>query len=287
MRLPGSDPDLPPRMRGSLAVLHLADLVRGSTPAYAGIPQVVQELARGRTVYPRVCGDPVLRAEDAELARGLPPRMRGSRRKTAQGLHGCWSTPAYAGIPCAGAPARSRDPVYPRVCGDPSRSARLASRILGLPPRMRGSRGGGVPSRAARRSTPAYAGIPGSSQRNPRPRMVYPRVCGDPGRGALPCRGVDGLPPRMRGSRRRLAHAGRGRGSTPAYAGIPRAATTCSHQGSVYPRVCGDPRLVGAIPRHPAGLPPRMRGSHGRSRHHQRGRGSTPAYAGIPDRSDG
>ena len=69
---------LPPRMRGSRHLDHVAGEATGSTPTYAGITRAARSSRDRSWVYPHVCGD----HPSAKLRRccstGLPPRMRGS-----------------------------------------------------------------------------------------------------------------------------------------------------------------------------------------------------------------
>ena len=71
---------LPPRTRGSLLHRRLDPGNRRSTPAYAGITGHRGRHGSGPQVYPRVRGDHVTAGLDAQAARGLPPRTRGSQR---------------------------------------------------------------------------------------------------------------------------------------------------------------------------------------------------------------
>ncbi len=232
---------LPPRMRGSLVGDGRCPVPERSTPAYAGIPGEAALLAGLHAVYPRVCGDPRRGSATRGSTRGLPPRMRGSRRPIRTPVRCGRSTPAYAGIPPEAGPCVRAVPVYPRVCGDPADPNAEGEIRLGLPPRMRGSLEGRHLDGQVARSTPAYAGIPPPVRMRPASGAVYPRVCGDPPATCNDRSYMHGLPPRMRGSpagdpQRRPTHR-----STPAYAGIPSCSASARAASSVYPRVCGDP----------------------------------------------
>ncbi len=273
---------LPPRMRGSRTRPHRIDLQLRSTPAYAGIPERTVGQSGPPPVYPRVCGDPTLPVAPADLAMGLPPRMRGSQQFEQPQPRRARSTPAYAGIPGIPAAPGRRAGVYPRVCGDPRRSRIWKPSNGGLPPRMRGSQLADLVRHPRPGSTPAYAGIPPSRGCRPRRSPVYPRVCGDP-RSLKTCPStVLGLPPRMRGSRTGAADRSETDRSTPAYAGIPPSSPSSETSTWVYPRVCGDPDQYEYTASYHDGLPPRMRGSRRRCTPRGRAGRSTPAYAGIP-----
>ena len=171
--------------------------------------------------------------------------------------------------------------VYPRVRGDHGSDGRILRHPRGLPPRTRGSRDPPAGADHGRRSTPAYAGITASLVPVRPSFAVYPRVRGDHPRLLRMAIDRFGLPPRTRGS---LAHELDGelrRGSTPAYAGITMSRMWINSRRRVYPRVRGD-HAAGIVPEDGVtGLPPRTRGSHGRSVRRRSASGSTPAYAGI------
>ena len=130
---------LSPRMRGNPRRVCCCLTVNGSIPAYAGEPDVEAVGARGRRVYPRVCGGTGTRMASPYCERGLSPRMRGNRQagRLWDPLPG--SIPAYAGEPDAIKPADGEDGVYPRVCGGTSPFRSTTAHTSGLSPRMRGN----------------------------------------------------------------------------------------------------------------------------------------------------
>ena len=195
----------------------------------------------GSAVYPRVRGDHAEGALEHAFATGLPPRTRGSPRRSKSCVPPAGSTPAYAGITWRGPDSNRRSP--------------------GLPPRTRGSpcrrRGG----RDHPRSTPAYAGITAAHPASPGSPGVYPRVRGDHLVKELRYNADRGLPPRTWGSRRRSSAGRRRRRSTPAYAGITSWRVHRLPSTRVYPRVRGDHPWQVKRARDGRGLPPRTRGS--------------------------
>ena len=192
-----------------------------STPAYAGKPTLPQQPLPLPMVYPRVCGEAGTFARGTYWEYGLPPRMRGSRLSNRTRLYPVGSTPAYAGKPLAGHTQSGLVSVYPRVCGEAVDCTVATLVAVGLPPRMRGSRLLDDATATGLRSTPAYAGKPPSAPSVRWSDRVYPRVCGEAGRGPYLHFLHYGLPPRMRGSRLARHNQANLPGSTPAYAGKP------------------------------------------------------------------
>ena len=91
-----------------------------------------------------------------------------------------------------------------------------------------------------------------------------------------------GLPPRVRGNRPPTGVRVNGIRPTPARAGQPRAPPGASGLQSAYPRACGATTVDLADLPDDCGLPPRVRGNHGRARVRQDFGGPTPARAGQP-----
>ena len=147
---------------------------------------------------------------------------------------------------------------------------------------MRGSPGTPGPCPAERGSIPARAGEPPWRTQPQSPLTVYPRACG--GAYQRPC-GVprlEGLSPRVRGSR---AHRGLvllDDGSIPARAGEPPPTGPYASSSRVYPRACGGAAWRSAIARLICGLSPRVRGSLHARQCGRPWRGSIPARAGEP-----
>ena len=80
-------------MRGELQ-----DVI-GIIPAYAGKPPCAAGWPRLNTDYPRVCGEAADDSAGQVYAKGLSPRMRGSRRGAAGRRPAEGIIPAYAGKP--------------------------------------------------------------------------------------------------------------------------------------------------------------------------------------------
>ena len=130
---------LSPRVRGSRLSVVVIRRAVGSIPACAGEPAAALRSLRPSWVYPRVCGGAALPITVTSLAKGLSPRVRGSRQKIVRRPRARGSIPA-----CAGEPRRRRTPacsgrVYPRVCGGAFPVALALMGQQGLSPRVRGS----------------------------------------------------------------------------------------------------------------------------------------------------
>ena len=208
--------------------------------------------------------------------------MRGNRRAAAHAPPPTGSIPAYAGKPQTGSIEGAREAVYPRVCGETGHACGSGDGAHGLSPRMRGNPYHPQAGFGAVGSIPAYAGKPaGGTPRLPGD-TVYPRVCGE----TPVMHSVDvaqaGLSPRMRGNLRKIGKPGCGLGSIPAYAGKPCSASRSRRRSRVYPRVCGETRVMAGRWRRWTGLSPRMRGNQRPKLPAVRKRGSIPAYAGKP-----
>ncbi len=147
-------------------------------------------------------------------------------------------------------------------------------RMMGPPPRTRGTRS--HPGRDAQRTgtTPAYAGnAVGRASRWSWGRD-HPRVRGERGRGTRQLFVPWGPPPRTRGTRQVRDHELAAHGTT-----APRSWPR-SDAGRDHPRVRGERAGYLAGRGLGAGPPPRTRGTHPRSEPGQVPDGTTPAYAG-------
>ena len=152
---------------------------------------------------------------------GLTPRVRGSllALRTKPGIPR--SIPACAGQPGRFRQYRRPHGVYPRVGGAAGLTYTVHTNQQGLSPRVRGSLGRGCRALQHTGSIPACAGQPASTACSTCSRAVYPRVCGAAlAEGAGHC-SIQGLSPRVRGSRRGVAVQGQPGGSIPACAGQP------------------------------------------------------------------
>ena len=273
---------LSPRMRGNRVCQKRTRVSPGSIPAYAGEPEVVDDVFLLRQVYPRVCGGTTTPIIGIRISYGLSPRMRGNPGPAGCSKPAGRSIPAYAGEPPRQTRRAAISAVYPRVCGG-TRLAQAKERTAeGLSPRMRGNPSSADCGPAILRSIPAYAGEPMNARRARGQCQVYPRVCGGTAKCARSHAVCQGLSPRMRGNPPAQALPLLAHGSIPAYAGEPRPASGGGGSGRVYPRVCGGTEHRIRHCRHRYGLSPRMRGNRRRVPGRALSMRSIPAYAGEP-----
>ena len=170
------------------------------------------------------------------------------------------SIPAGAGEPPSKAAKRTTLQVYPRGCGGALLIGLLAVNIIGLSPRVRGSRRVSGQRRHAGRSIPAGAGEPDDDDRPFTSLAVYPRGCGGASVGIpIRCRTL-GLSPRVRGSPSTACRRFDVAGSIPAGAGEPKGRRARTQSRSVYPRGCGGATARVFARAGMAGLSPRVPG---------------------------
>ena len=273
---------LSPRMRGNPDGRRPDVLIERSIPAYAGKPEPWPPTCCRPAVYPRVCGETLHAAAQAEMQCGLSPRMRGNPLPLRRPAFRYRSIPAYAGKPTPDLGRLEEARVYPRVCGETRAEISACTTQQGLSPRMRGNLGDHAGGTFAGGSIPAYAGKPPRTGRLTGLRTVYPRVCGETVLDLQDMRRFAGLSPRMRGNPSRAGCGGCRVGSIPAYAGKPSCRRRNSTIPRVYPRVCGETIRLRLRQDGVEGLSPRMRGNR-EDRHHRLPRQrSIPAYAGKP-----
>ena len=188
--------------------------------------------------------------------------------------------PAYAGSTEASTTGRCARSDHPRVCGEHPASRSRPAVGWGSSPRMRGAPGFPGPRGYLLGIIPAYAGSTRVSTRGRTSRRDHPRVCGEHDPVRMVAEDTGGSSPRMRGARRRQAHAGRGVGIIPAYAGSTPARRSTPTTTRDHPRVCGEhaeAKLADYLRR---GSSPRMRGARVAGAAQPGARGIIPAYAG-------
>ena len=191
---------LSPRMRGT----HLAErqnlhAVR-FIPAHAGNTPCRLHGVFTEAVYPRACGEHIAKPLIRKTECGLSPRMRGTLADNLSGDLKTRFIPAHAGNTRVLKSRCASAPVYPRACGEHLNRFPLAFVLIGLSPRMRGTRKDFMRVLAIVRFIPAHAGNTRPSRRQATQPTVYPRACGEhrAKRQTEPVR--RGLSPRMRGT---------------------------------------------------------------------------------------
>ena len=154
---------LSPRVRGNPMRWTASLSLSRSIPACAGEPERKYRQARGRAVYPRVCGGTsaptVLECDNL----GLSPRVRGNRHQRIRTGGQGRSIPACAGEPIPSGVQQVNPGVYPRVCGGTIAIPIPAVKHQGLSPRVRGNRRRRRLYLSQIGSIPACAGEPGRS----------------------------------------------------------------------------------------------------------------------------
>ena len=131
---------LSPRVRGSPAATWVNPNDAGSIPTCAGQPGTIAPLITSSSVYPHVCGAAALSRPSHISARGLSPRVRGSRDACATPSICFRSIPTCAGQPIRLTKSRTSKTVYPHVCGAALLFPMPHAMTKGLSPRVRGSR---------------------------------------------------------------------------------------------------------------------------------------------------
>mgnify|MGYP007066784724 CR=1 FL=1 len=131
---------LSPRVRGNRDAAKVNIRASGPIPACAGQPEQQRFQAFFAWAYPRVCGATSTISRMSRAVSGLSPRVRGNRTKTALAGDIAGPIPACAGQPVWGMGMHYHPRAYPRVCGAATAKARHAPALMGLSPRVRGSR---------------------------------------------------------------------------------------------------------------------------------------------------
>ena len=185
---------------------------------------------------------PPRKTDGVLLESELPPRMRGKDAIHRHGPDARGITPAYAGKsgwPSFGPPPHQD---YPRICEE---RKGVLDDFDGV----------------AVRITPAYAGKSWRGCTAPCRCRDHPRICGEKRVAVVRPAAAPGLPPHMRGKKRR-----------------PRRFRWGS--GKDHPRICGEKYRMKPNRISGKGSPPRMRGKVRPSGREIHGDGITPAYAG-------
>ena len=204
----------------------LWDSAAGLTPAGAGSTPPVHRRRNRISAYPRRCGEHHPASEQTPVTLGLPPQVRGARRRAHTHRPNAGLTPAGAGSTRWTAAGAGRWRAYPRRCGEhpdplPDRTVRR-----GLPPQVRGAPSGLGADTGDSRLTPAGAGSTLCRASRRARRGAYPRRCGEHERLDEPVVDCVGLPPQVRGAPPRAQQRTTLRRLTPAGAGSTRRRAT-------------------------------------------------------------
>ena len=273
---------LSPRVRGNQRQAGGDERLQRSIPACAGEPFSLGLAGLGVGVYLRVCGGTRFFSADVFEVCGLSPRVRGNPCRLNRNTTGARSIPACAGEPVEQGQTRSRQTVYPRVCGGTFDRRKHGIDKRGLSPRVRGNQEAVGRRGPQERSIPACAGEPAPPRVRHLERRVYPRVCGGTVSIWKEAARTNGLSPRVRGNPPLTGTEPITYRSIPACAGEPRSAASCRCTAKVYPRVCGGTFSAGRTRRPSRGLSPRVRGNRRSATSARHSRRSIPACAGEP-----
>ena len=151
-------PGSPPRVRGTVHLLHHLKIPLGITPACAGNSECVERYSDNCRDHPRVCGEQPCPQRFPTSNKGSPPRVRGTGRIPALKwlYHGI--TPACAGNRQIQSDCISDGEDHPRVCGEQGLKIPFGLPLLGSPPRVRGTELVQLVVDTSKGITPACAG---------------------------------------------------------------------------------------------------------------------------------
>ena len=190
----------PPRVRGTAGCGYFRAAGIRITPACAGNRRIVASVQRSCEDHPRVCGEQQGHIGFPAVVVGSPPRVRGTGSNYFFAALDAGITPACAGNRGCLSRLCQDAQDHPRVCGEQLANYQDRTKVIGSPPRVRGTDPLADFPPIRRRITPACAG-------NSFPFAViheiqkdHPRVCGEQITPSpkIPCR--TGSPPRVRGT---------------------------------------------------------------------------------------
>ena len=254
----------------------------GSIPAWAGKPRRIRRPGTTHGVHPRVGGETDVTLTQSDIVGGPSPRGRGNLRPEAAAHFAIGSIPAWAGKPEACCRSCPSTWVHPRVGGETPRPPVAVMIWSGPSPRGRGNRGLRHERMDLQRSIPAWAGKPWCATVGAVAVRVHPRVGGETRLAEIEALLEPGPSPRGRGNRLRRAGVPQRRGSIPAWAGKPPAASQSGSRAGVHPRVGGETKNGWGCKCYTRGPSPRGRGNPKIGFSMQSFLGSIPAWAGKP-----
>ena len=234
--------------------------------------------------HPRVCGEQIFLPQIFESLSGSLPRVRGTAGIRFMGESCVRITPACAGNSFPGPVWCKWVKDHPRVCGEQISGAKAAMRVMGSPPRVRGTDWQAFIRSVRRGITPACAGNRIRSRFSRRCLWDHPRVCGEQTFYYKRDQVCYGSPPRVRGTVLDSLPGEQRRGITPACAGNRRITMCVWPPKRDHPRVCGEQENGVKWVSSGKGSPPRVRGTARGKARAQAEHGITPACAGNRSR---
>ena len=166
------------------------------------------------------------------------------------------------------------------MCGEQSYFPPKRSKVLGSPPRVRGTGDIAVQHRPRDRITPACAGNRKMNIFSAWPNWDHPRVCGEQAGITVCTLSLKGSPPRVRGTVDVYNAPNVFIGITPACAGNSGGRAGGGGEAPDHPRVCGEQQLLHVYALQGRGSPPRVRGTAALAGKRAHIVGITPACAG-------
>ncbi len=113
-----ASPGSSPRVRGTVALDGLIELVRRFIPARAGNSKMDWIASEAVSVHPRACGEQPSRSPAAFATAGSSPRVRGTGHRQGDRFLGQRFIPARAGNSSRLRRAARGKTVHPRACGE-------------------------------------------------------------------------------------------------------------------------------------------------------------------------
>jgi len=282
MACPAADPPgSPPRVRGTADSAESYDARIRITPACAGNSCTRTCTRAWPGDHPRVCGEqPHVVCQPVALM-GSPPRVRGTGSDAKPLSSLVRITPACAGNSFAFTRGDLNMRDHPRVCGEQVVSVSTCVLWLGSPPRVRGTATLhqpllGVPGSPPRvrgtdtlkfdrmeghRITPACAGNRHVECLSESHLEDHPRVCGEQECAPPTSHLVEGSPPRVRGTGKKVCKVSHDGRITPACAGNRVCQDDRRNGARDHPRVCGEQPWPDGDKGTRQGSPPRVRGT--------------------------
>ena len=129
----------PPRVRGTDRFKPVPKEVDRITPARAGNSSTVSFGLSSGQDHPRACGEQPFIWTLSRWRRGSPPRVRGTGNHQVQGRQQRGITPARAGNSQSRPRYSAAGGDHPRACGEQFLPPCRYGRLLGSPPRVRGT----------------------------------------------------------------------------------------------------------------------------------------------------
>ncbi len=192
---------------------------------------------------------------------GSPPRVRGTAGSGSVLALGLRITPARAGNSSTTRRCSPGRWDHPRACGEQAEAAANAPKVLGSPPRVRGTAFLYLLIPCLLGITPAREGNSRRQRRWSSREKDHPRACGEQRPSRLLFGTMPGSPPRVRGTVCTRQLQKRRIDITPARAGNSIAGRFIQKCIRDHPRACGEQSYVHMYGSTNRGSPPRVRGT--------------------------